>query len=187
MKERFKAYKFFAHLFSYPENREEFFQKLKEFYPFEDKQPLESLERIPFEEIQAEYTSLFIARFPKVPCKPYQSFFESQTLMGNATFETEKFYSLFGLDWGDELPDRANLQLDFAAFLLELERRLSQPDERRKVEKLFKEFFKRHIAWMEKLARCVEDNTRLEPLKGLMEYFKDFLKEEKKLLDFKTL
>jgi hypothetical protein len=102
--------------------------------------------------------------------------------MGNATFETEKFYSLFGLDWGDELPDRANLQLDFAAFLLDLERRLSQPDEREKVRKIFNEFFKRHIAWMEQLARCVEENTQLEPLKELMKYFKDFLKGERNYL-----
>ena len=182
MAERFKAYKFFAYLFSYPENGEEFFQKLKQFYPFENRQPLERLEKLPFEELQAEYTSLFIARFPKVPCKPYHSFFESQTLMGNATFETEKFYSLFGLDCGDELPDRANLQLDFAAFLLDLERRLSQSDEKQKVRKIFNEFFKRHIAWMEQLARCVEENTQLEPLKELMKFFKDFLKREKNYL-----
>ncbi|HIC08497.1 MAG TPA: hypothetical protein EYO62_00360, partial [Aquificales bacterium] len=57
----FKVYKFFAHLFAYPENREGFFENLERFYPFEDKTPLEELRKFPFGELQAEYTSLFVA------------------------------------------------------------------------------------------------------------------------------
>ncbi len=180
--DRFKAYKFFAHLFSYPESGE-FFSILEKFYPFEDKTPLEEVKKVDLGELQAEYTSLFIARPGGVPCKPYQSVFSAAgELMGGPAFGTQKYYSLFNLDPGNELPDRANLQLDFAAFLLKLIENAKEPAEGRRLEALFKDFFKKHILWMENLARCVEKNTSLVELKELMTLFREFLESEKKLL-----
>ena len=183
MERIFKTYKFFAYLFSYPED-ENFFKKLEEFYPFGDKTPLEELKRIPLEELQAEYTSLFIANFKGVPCKPYQSFFGAEkTLMGAPAVETAKFYEIFGIKAPEnDFPDRANFQLDFAAFLIRLISELKDPSERRKVEALLKAFFKKHILWMENLANCVGENTQIEPLGVLAKLFKNFLREEKKRL-----
>jgi len=181
--ERFKTYKFFAHLFSYPYS-EEFFKTLEEFYPFEDKTPVEELKKLPLGELQAEYTSLFEVKPGGADCKPYQSLFEGEgRLMGASAVNTQKYYSLFNLDAGNEYPDRINLQLDFAAFLLKAAEQTPHPEDKRKLELLMREFFKNHLLWGEKLAECVEKNTTIEPLKKLAELFKEFLQREKKLLN----
>ncbi len=178
----FRTYKFWAIFFSYPEE-ESFFKQLFEFASKDYIPLLEELKKVPLEELQAEWTKLFIANFGGVPCKPYQSFFgEEKELMGAPAFSTNRFYRLFNLDTGNEYPDRANLQLDFAAFLVKLY--LEDPilEDRKRLETLYKEFFKKHILWMVKLAECVEKNTSIEPLKGLMEKFKEFLLKEKNRL-----
>jgi len=180
----FKVYKFFAHLFAYPERGEEFFKNLERFYPFDDLTPLEELKRIPFEELQAEYTSLFVARYGGVPCKPYESFFSAEkTLMGGAAFDTAKYYELFGLQLPPgEMPDAVYLQLDFAAFLVKLLEESTDPEDRKKIALLYRDFFKKHILWMEKFADCIVENSSLEPLKVFADKFKEFLREERKRL-----
>ena len=180
-RKRFKAYKFFAHLLDYPYDKT-FFEKLEEFYPFDDRTPIKELKKVPLGELQAEYTSLFEVKPGGTPCKPYQSVFAERELMGNAAFETAKYYNLFGLETGNELPDRANLQLDFAAFLLKAMEETPYVDDKKKLSVLFKDFFKKHLMWMEQLADCVIKNSEIEPLKRLMELFKGFLQEEKKII-----
>jgi len=174
----FNTYKFFAFLFSYPESGD-FLNQLQRFNPFEDNL-LEELKKMPLEELQAEWTKLFIANFGGVPCKPYQSFFgEEKALMGAPAFSTNRFFQLFNRDTGGEIPDRVNLQLDFAAFLVKLYLEATDPRDKKKIETLYREFFKKHILWMVKLANCVSEHTNLEPLKELMEKFKSFLLKEK--------
>ncbi len=177
----FKAYKFFAHLFAYPERKEEFFKTLERFYPFEDKTPLEELKKVPFEELQAEYTSLFVANFKGVPCKPYQSFFQSEekTLMGAPAFDTAKYYELFNLSAENEMPDAVYLQLDFATFLLKLMEETPYVEDKKKLSVLYRDFFKKHILWMENFADCILENTSIEPLKEFARLFKEFLQREK--------
>jgi TorA maturation chaperone TorD len=183
MMERFKTYKFFAHLLSYPYDQKVFFENLERFYPFKDRKPLNGLREIPFGELQAEYTSIFEVKPGGAPCKPYQSVFEGEgQLMGNATIETERYYDLFGLDTGSEFADRANLQLDFAAFLINAKEQTPYAEDKKKLDILFRDFFKKHILWMEKLADCITKNSSIEPLKELMGLFKEFLQKEKKLL-----
>ncbi len=182
MENLFKFYKFYAFLFSYPSDGS-FFENLERFYPFEDKLPLERLKRVPLGELQAEYTSLFEVKPGGVPCKPYQSFFGSErSLMGDAAFSTNRFFGLFNLETGGEIPDRANLQLDFAAFLVRLISSTSSPAERRKLETLYRDFFKKHILWLEKLADCVSQNGSLEEIKPFMEFLKSFLQKERERL-----
>ena len=182
--DRFKTYKFFSLLFSYPERREEFFRNLREFYPFENKKPLENLEKLNFEELQAEYTKLFVAGYGITPCKPYQSVFstEDRTLMGAATTETAKFFELFNLNVENEFPDKVNYQLEFMAFLLKLKEETPYVEDKRKLELLIREFFKRHILWMEEFADCILENSDVKPLKGFAKMFKNFLKREKEIL-----
>ena len=180
----FKVYKFFAHLFAYPENREEFFENLERFYPFEDKTPLEELKKFPFGELQAEYTSLFVANIKGVPCKPYESFFRSseKTLMGAPAFDTVKYYELFNLSTGDELPDAVYLQLDFAAFLLKLMEETPYAEDKKKLSVLYRDFFRKHILWMEDFADCILRNSSVEPLKEFAKLFKEFLQRERERL-----
>jgi len=180
----YKVYKFFAHLFAYPERREDFFKHLEEFYPFEDGQPLEELKKVPFEELQAEYTALFVANIKGVPCKPYESFFgPERTLMGAPAFDTARYFELFGLEPPEgELPDAVYLQLDFAAFLVKLIKEATHPEDRKKLAVLYRDFFKKHILWMERFVDCIGEHSKVEPLKVLSGRFKEFLREERKRL-----
>jgi len=181
--DRFKSYKFFSLLYSYPENREEFFQKLNDFYPYEDRKPLEELENYNFQELQAEYTGLFIAGYGRTPCKPYQSVFttEERTLMGASALETAKFFDLFGLKIENDFPDKVNYQLEFMAFLLELKKQTPYLEDKKKLDLLMKEFFKRHILWMEKFVDCILNHGEVQPLKKLTEFFKRFLQKEREI------
>ncbi|NPB05250.1 MAG: hypothetical protein GXO08_02590 [Aquificae bacterium] len=176
----FNLYKFFAFLFSYPRD-ESFFENLERFYPFDDRRPLEELKSVPLEELQAEYTSLFEFRYGGVPCKPYQSFFSPERLlMGEAALSSARFYDLFGLEVKNELPDRASVQFDFAAFLVKLAAETDDPSERKKVSLLYVEFFEKHLRWTRELARCVEENSSIRPLKELVRRLEEFLSEEEK-------
>ncbi len=181
--DRFKTYKFFSLLFSYPEERESFFKNLREFYPFENLKPLEDLEKLNFEELQAEYTRLFVAGYGITPCKPYQSVFstEDRTLMGAAATETAKFFELFNLNVENDFPDKVNYQLEFMAFLLKLKEETPYAEDKKKLSLLMREFFKRHILWMEKFADCISENGEVEPLKEFAKMFKDFLKREREI------
>jgi len=156
--DRFKAYKFFSHLFSYPRG-ETFFENLKKFYPFEDRSPLEALLSVDRNELAADYTSLFEVRPGGAPCKPYQSVFEGGVLMGAAATDAAKFYSLFDLSVPEgELPDRVNLLFDFAAFLVKLLEE-TPPEGRARVFSIYKGFFERHLLWTLRLADCLEQNA----------------------------
>jgi len=179
--EIFKFFKFYAHLFSYPQNKEKFFQALEEFFPFEDRSPLEELKKIPFEKIQAEWTRLFVSNFGGVPCKPYQSVFQNNTLMGAPAWDTEKFYELFSLEVPrGEMPDHISLQLDFLTFLLEVLKNPSlSPEEVEFIKATIKEFFYRHVLWILELAKCVERNTSLTPMKILMKELINYFENKK--------
>jgi TorA maturation chaperone TorD len=182
--DRFKTYKFFSLLFSYPESKEKFFKNLREFYPFENRKSLEDLENFNFEELQAEYTRLFVAGFGITPCKPYQSVFstEDRSLMGAAAMETAKFLELFNLNVESDFPDKVSYQLEFMAFLLKLKDETPYPEDKRKLALLEREFFKRHILWMEKFADCILEHGEVEPLKVFAKLFKQFLKKERAIL-----
>ena len=102
--------------------------------------------------------------------------------MGAPAFDTAKYYELFNLSAENEMPDAVHLQLDFAVFLLKLMEETPYVEDKRKLSVLYKDFFKKHILWMEDFADCILENTSIEPLKEFARLFKEFLQREKERL-----
>ena len=106
-------------MFSYPD--EELYEILKKLG--EDKEVLDiapSLSNLPsLEEMQVEYTGLFINAFPSLPAVPYESFYKEGTLNGQTTVDRRKYYTKKGFHLDDsranELPDHIAVELDFIA------------------------------------------------------------------------
>jgi len=141
------------------------------------KKGLKELSSLKFEEWQAEYTSLFIANFPKTPLHPYESFYKEGIVGGDISETLDTIYRSCGLEIFDkrELPDYIVFELEFAAFLI---------DNSKPCKPLFEEFFFNHL--FEWATDFFEDVINFEnsPLfyKSLGEIGITFLNKEKKIL-----
>lgn len=73
----------------------------------------------PLEQLQIEYTRLFINGVPHVVAPPYGSVYLDRSLQGPHTEKTRNFYRQYGYDLAEpgELPDHIVHQLEFLALL----------------------------------------------------------------------
>jgi len=129
-------YRFLALCFRYPERRfcdRNFFASfLALVHHFQLQEEYELVERwlhddpVPLENLQIEYTRLFINSVPHVPAPPYASVYldGDNTLQGKTTEKIRDYYRSCGFDIVDpSLPaDHLALQLEFLAQLADEER-----------------------------------------------------------------
>lgn len=80
---------------------------------------LAQLECMPLDQIQGEYTRLFISGYPCVACPPYESVYREGEMCGEVTESIILEYSSWGLVC-EEHVDHAGAELEFMAFLLSL-------------------------------------------------------------------
>ena len=76
---------------------------------------------LPLDQVQGEYTRLFISAYPRVPCPPYESVYTEGELFGLAAEDTDDLYRRWGLVADAEATDHAGAELEFMAFLLALD------------------------------------------------------------------
>ncbi len=186
-KDRAEIYRILSQLFFYPED--DFFEKLSDIedavvdilrknYDSEElvnrfSDAIDELRELPPEEFQAEHTRLFVNSFPTLPCPPYESAYREMLLMGDYTEEVAKYYSLYGLEIPEDLPDHISYELDFMRFLLEEED-----------EKLAKEFFEEHILqWVPDFIKDLKNESRLKFYKFVADFLADFLEKEKEVFN----
>ncbi len=141
------------------------------------KRGLKELMELRFEEWQAEYTSLFIANYPKTPLHPYESFYKEGIVGGDISEMLDSIYKSCGLEIFDEreMPDYLVFELEFASFLIENDKTCKP---------LFEEFFFNHLFdWVPKFFEDVI-NFENSPLfyKALSEIGLTFLNKEKKVV-----
>ncbi len=112
-------YRYFSLLFSYPteENLSEI-RKLSETGDVAGLRSSQVLRAHSLEEIQSEYTRMFISAYPKVLCPPYESYYREGLLYGNSSVETGEWYRKCGLDFTceSEPPDLLSVELEFLAI-----------------------------------------------------------------------
>lgn len=72
------------------------------------------------DQIQGEYTRLFINAFSHVPCPPYESACREGELMGDAAMQVAEEYRAWGVIVESEKVDHVGVELEFVAFLLTL-------------------------------------------------------------------
>jgi nitrate reductase assembly molybdenum cofactor insertion protein NarJ len=112
-------YRYFSLLFSYPTEK-----GMKELVEISQDangslaRSRELLARAPIEELQAEYTRLFISAYPKLLCPPYESFYREGVVYGNSSIEVGEWYAKQGLRFSleGEPPDILSAELDYLAL-----------------------------------------------------------------------
>lgn len=115
MNERFR---FFSLIFSYPsEKMLEEIEALVTHLP-EYSQLVEKFRSHTLEELQTEYTRLFVTDFPTLTCPPYESYYREGSLYGNASIEVEDIYRNHGLEYSfeGEPPDHISVELEYLAL-----------------------------------------------------------------------
>lgn len=117
-------------------------------------QELGKLAHVPLDQVQGEYTRLFVNAYPHVPCPPYESAYVEGELLGQAAEEVGALYRQWGLVMDGEAVDHAGAELEFVAFLLALDTSelLATADN----------FLARHVLpWLPRFAADVERESRL--------------------------
>jgi nitrate reductase assembly molybdenum cofactor insertion protein NarJ len=112
-------YGYFSLLFSYP--TKERMKEIADLSQDADVSPLRSpavLANAPLEEVQAEYTRLFISAYPKLLCPPYESYYREGVVYGNSSIEVKEWYGKQGLCFAceSEPPDVLGAELDYLAL-----------------------------------------------------------------------
>lgn len=135
------------------------------------------------QELQIEYTYLFINALPRVPAPPYASaYYDQGFLMGEAAERAKKTYCHFGLDLADDfydLPDHIAVEI---AFIAELMARLIAAQEqgaKEQVHILKKEienFLSEQLRpWLPEFCKRVQETARLPFYGGVVELTKEVL------------
>lgn len=112
-------FRYFSLVFSYP--TEETLQELGEMFRAADFSCLfceKALKSVSLEDVQAEYTRLFISAFPRLLCPPYESYYREGVVYGDASVEVGELYAKRGLQYSyeGEPPDLFSAELEFLAL-----------------------------------------------------------------------
>ncbi len=112
-------YRYFSLMFSFP--TEETLNGIRALSPAADDAGLhagKALETATLEELQTEYTRLFISAYPKLLCPPYESYYREGVVYGNSSIEVAEWYRKSGLDFAceGEPADLVSAELDFLAL-----------------------------------------------------------------------
>jgi len=123
------------------------------------------------EDLQVEYTRLFINGFPHVSAPPYGSVYLEKTLRGKFSDDILLYYRSLGYDIKEnsDLPDSLVHQLEFLSFLAEDQNRAGE-------EEFLSRFF---LPWYAIFAAKVKEEAR-HPFYKLIITFIDFLTKEEK-------
>ncbi len=112
-------YRYFSLIFSFP--TEQLLQELRELSQDAGASGLHEgviLAQTPLEELQTEYTRLFISAYPKLLCPPYESYYREGVVYGNSSIEVGEWYRKKGFDFTceGEPADLVSAELEFLAL-----------------------------------------------------------------------
>ncbi len=182
-------YKFFSKTFMSPKKEllvflEEIEKDLKEldygrYTDINVSEIIKALRNANDEKIATEYVSLFINKYPKVPCPPHESYFRSESLYDPLVIsDLNSFYSKMGLEPKSSFGDHISNIFEYM-FVLILSENMPE-EEKTKIER---DFFLKHIAsWVKKLTKCIKENTKEDYYKAVAKHLETFIKEEKERL-----
>ena len=180
------VYKSFAKLFSYPDEELitlvssgvvlELFEILNipEYNSLKIDKWIKSFdnEEQLLEDLQVEYTRLFINTFPTLPAPMYKSFYEDKELLGSSIGSLIDTYEKYGFEISEdenELPDNLSLLLEFVY-------RLNQEGYSKDEQNIFVE--KYVLSWTHELEQKILENAEIDFYKFLIISLNSFLKED---------
>ena len=133
---------------------------------------IESLAALPLDQVQGEYTRLFINGYPQLPCPPYESAYREKTLLGQATGTVHDMYRQWGLEVNGALADHVGAELEFMAFLAGL----PAEDEICAAQRAFLD--DHLLTWLPRFAADVQQHARLGFYRALGRALVSFLEQE---------
>jgi DMSO reductase family type II enzyme chaperone len=149
------------------------------------------LPNLSLEDLQVEYTGLFITGFHNIFCPPYESLYKEsgRRLMGESTIAVKRVYRRFKLGVSrqfKDLPDHIGCELEFMYFLSLNESKLEaggRDQERDLCIRCEKEFLEDHmLRWVPDFVECLERNSSSEFFIHLSRFTKEFITEDAKCL-----
>ncbi len=179
-------YKTFSKLFSYPDSElldlllsgvlTEFFNLLNpnssEFNKIDNWSKSFDNKNDLLEELQVEYTRLFINAFPTIPAPMYKSFYEDNELLGRSVGELLDTYERYGFEVSEqenELPDSLSLLLEFVYRMNE--EKIPEEEQYNFIEKFI-------LSWISQLEINIIENAKLDFYKVLITSLNNFIKED---------
>ena len=132
---------------------------------------IEYAESLTLEQIQIEYTRLFLG--PKDHRPPYKSVYTEGTFWGSAADEVNQFMKQHGLkvERGNSIPP------DHAAILFEILEKILLSELPTRIE-LYQDFLKKHVMWIFDFLQDTIENSKLQFYKSSFAFTRVFLKEE---------
>ncbi|MCP4132346.1 MAG: molecular chaperone TorD family protein [bacterium] len=115
MVNKINMFRLFSLLLSYP--TDEVLDLTGEMNEVEGLPSLEAFNSRSLEELQVEYTNLFINSYPALLCPPYESYYREGLVYGETTSNVLKCYKTAKLDYAyeGEPPDHISVELEFIA------------------------------------------------------------------------
>lgn len=202
-KARYLTYIFLSRAFSYPDSEllevkwGDIFSLLKEarLLKEDDLEDLDVIAEILdsprgiseiLEELQVEYTRLFVNSYPKTPLPPYESvqLGEGQ-VWGDSTEDAVVFYKKCGLAFSrgkNDLPDHVAAEFEFMAFLIQQALTATGENERQDLQGKQREFLQSHLLrWVPEFLRKVDGESRSVFYRHLAQLGQRFLLVEKEM------
>lgn len=134
---------------------------------FEDT--LDEATRVPLDDVQLEYTRLFIKGYPRTPARAVESVYREGVLVGEAAEQVALCYQRLGLESHDEFVDSIASEAEFLAYVSGEEP--TTEENRLEREKMRQSFLQRHfLKWAPKFARDVERHAELRFYAALAGY-----------------
>jgi len=115
---------------------------------------LEGLKSEPLEEVQYEYTRLFVNGYPKTACPPYESVYREGTMLGESAMDVYLIYRDWGLEVSEEeAGDHLAVMLEFLYYLASLREAADDGEKLKAVEEATEGFWRDHLKpWLPQFA-----------------------------------
>ena len=127
------------------------------------------------ENLEAEYTSLFITGYPKTPCPPYYSAYQTGLMVSEHTEELYDIYEKYGIELSNEqFPDFIPTMMEFLTLLLS-----------NNLEEEAKGFYSKYLSWLSEFADNIKRNTKEEYFIEISKVLKEFINEVNSLWEMK--
>ncbi|WP_294348337.1 molecular chaperone TorD family protein [Prosthecochloris sp.] len=156
--------RFLSHCFAYPNSAflPNLQTQLQNIATKKDKAGFDSLlqlfERENSEQLQGEYTRLFITGYPSTPCPPYESVFREGTMLGSNSRKVDHLYREWGMTSDPDLLDHISTELEFLAFLASA---ATLDETRNNANETYHSFFHDHVQqWIPDFSEKLHDNTK---------------------------
>ena len=104
------------------------------------------------ENLQGEYTRLFVSGYPSTPCPPYFSAFKTGLVVSDHTDALYDIYDKYGIEIPEgQFPDFIPILMEFMVLLLS-----NNQDEESKT------FYNKYISWLSEYSQNVKRNSKMD-------------------------